>query len=221
MGRRHLEPIQQPRPGKQPIPFDGRNGNAQDFSGLGFHQAAKKPKFDDAARSGIGSGQVRQRLIDRQNVNRLRVLEVRHVQELHAHLGARTLARVPGSRVIHEDPAHLLSHRGQEMGPIVPFQLIRAEQPEVRFVHQGRRLQCVTATLAAKILRRATAKLRVQQGHELLERAALALPDPRQHRLQLGTPCPPFWEPRLSIAGAGFAKSVYVPWFTSLVHAQA
>ena len=157
-----LEPIQQPRLGKQPIPFNGRNGNAQNFSGLGFHQAAKKPELYDATRSRIGSGQVRQRLIDRQEVNRLRVLEVRHVLELHSHLGARTLARVPGSRVIHEDTAHLLRHRGQEMGPIVPFQLIRAEQPEVCFVHQGRRLQRVTATLAAKILRRATAELRVQ-----------------------------------------------------------
>ena len=75
-----LEPIQQPRPGKQPIPFDGRDGNAENFSGLGFHQAAKKPELHDAARSRIGGGQLRQRLIDRQEVYGLRVLEVRHVR---------------------------------------------------------------------------------------------------------------------------------------------
>ena len=51
---------------------------------------------------------------------------------------------------------HLLSHRGEEMGPIVPLQLIGAEQPEVGFVDQGRRLQRVTAAFAAKIVRRAT-----------------------------------------------------------------
>ena len=55
------------------------------------------------------------------------MLEARHVLKFHAHLGARTLVRVPGSRVVHEDTAHLLSHRGQEMGPIVPIQLIRSE----------------------------------------------------------------------------------------------
>src|SRR5262249_43244343 len=84
---------------------------------------------------------------------------------------------VPGR--FDQDPPHRLGGRHEEMSPAVPFgRIIR--QPNIGFMHEGRRLKRLARTLLSQFRRRQFAQLVVDQREELIRGLGIALLNRRQ-----------------------------------------
>jgi len=69
---------------------------------------------------------------------------------------------------------------------IPPIDLALVDQPDVRLMNQGRRLQGVVGPLAPKLARGHAAKLRIDQGQQLRERRLVATAPVAEQRRDVG-----------------------------------
>ena len=76
--------------------------------------------------------------------------------------------------VIDQDPAHDLRRDTKEMRSILPIDLALVDEPDVRLMNEGRRLQGVVGPLAPKLARGNAAKLRIDEWQQLVERSPVA-----------------------------------------------
>jgi hypothetical protein len=77
--------------------------------------------------------------------------------------------------VVDEDAAHGLGRRGEEVAPAVPvLSPALADQPDVRFVDQGRGLERLAGRLVGQLQSRQFAQLVVDQRQQLAGRVGLA-----------------------------------------------
>src|SRR5450631_795630 len=76
--------------------------------------------------------------------------------------------------VVHQDLPHQLRRNRKEMGAILPLGKILIDQTNVSFVDQGGALQGVTRALVLQVMMSDTAQLCVNQGHQRVERFAVA-----------------------------------------------
>jgi hypothetical protein len=84
------------------------------------------------------------------------------------------------ARVLDEDAAHGLGGGGEEMTATAPARVLRPDQPQIRLVHQGRRLERLAGLLLRQLLCRQLAQLVVNQGQKSLGRLRLTLLDRRE-----------------------------------------
>ena len=90
-------------------------------------------------------------------------------------ISAPLLAQFP-ARVFDENPAHRFGGSGKKMSPAFPPQgLIRVDKPNIRLMHQSRRLQRMIRTLVGHPCGRQTSQLRVHQRKQLLGRIRIAV----------------------------------------------
>lgn len=69
------------------------------------------------------------------------------------------------------------------MRAILPVHLPLIDEPDEHLVYEGRRLQGVVRSLAAKLARRHTPELRIDKWQQLIERSPVAAtPLAEQHR---------------------------------------
>src|SRR5215472_8562845 len=71
-------------------------------------------------------------------------------------------------RPIHEQMAHCLGGRGEEMFPVLPRVISVAEQPQIYFVNQGGWLQGLTGRLLGQFESGQLSQLVVHEGKQLL-----------------------------------------------------
>ena len=64
----------------------------------------------------------------------------------------RPLLRVPGARVVDEDPPHLGRDGGEEMRAVLPVGSLFAEQASVDLMDERRRLQRMVGALRSQIV---------------------------------------------------------------------
>lgn len=79
------------------------------------------------------------------------------------------------ARVINQNVAHHLSRDAEEVGAVLPRDVRPLDEPEIRFVDDGRRLQRVVGALLAQIIFRQLAQLSV---HLLKEHVGCRLVTP-------------------------------------------
>ena len=94
--------------------------------------------------------------------------------ERDVHRVAAALLKSPGSRDVHEHPAHLSRRHRQEVLAVLPLHALRVDQPEIGLVDERRGLQAVPGALAGQAVTRDAMELGVHGLHELLERSAVA-----------------------------------------------
>jgi hypothetical protein len=83
--------------------------------------------------------------------------------------------------VIDQHAPHQAGRDAEKVRAILPADAAGVGQPEERFVHQGRGLQGVTATLAAHVPASQAAKLRLHERRQPFERTVVAVrPRPQQ-----------------------------------------
>ena len=85
------------------------------------------------------------------------------------------LAGLAPARVIDEDPAHGLRGNREELRPVLPARPMLLHQAHPGFVHERRGLQRVALSFVAQPDARHLAQLGVDERHELLSGASVAL----------------------------------------------
>ena len=111
-------------------------------------ESAKRAKLDDPRQLSVDLGQAIERMVQREDgylVWRGDVLGC-----IHGHT-AHTLApfvRAMTTSVVDEDAAHDLCRDTEEVRAILPIDLALVNEPHVRLMDQGRRLQGVVRALA-------------------------------------------------------------------------
>jgi hypothetical protein len=76
---------------------------------------------------------------------------------------------------IDQDSPHDLRAHGHEMHPIVPVDALYVDQPEVRLVHERRRLQRMTGALVSHIAVGEVAQLVMEQSGQPIQRSSVAI----------------------------------------------
>src|SRR5215510_8384181 len=142
--------------------------------GLLDRESAKRPKLDDPGELGVHFVQAIEGVIQREDRYFVWRGDVfRLVDGYAGHTVAPFIGAVTTS-VIDQDPTHDLSGDTEEMSTILPIDLALVDEPDVRLMYQGRRLQGVVGALAPKLARGHPAKLRVDEWQQLTERSAVA-----------------------------------------------
>jgi hypothetical protein len=96
--------------------------------------------------------------------------------------------------LVHQDAAHGLGRGGKEVAAAVPLRLSHLRvarrrgrnQPQIGFIHQGGRLQCLPRLLVGELLGRQLAQLVVDQRQELVGGVRVALFDGGQDAGDIG-----------------------------------
>jgi hypothetical protein len=137
-------------------------------------ESAKRAKLDDPRQLSVDLGQAIERMVQGEDgylVGRGDVLGF--IQGHTAHTLA-PFVRAMTTSVVDEDAAHDLRRDTKEVRAILPIDLALVDEPEVRLMNQGRRLQRVVRTLAPKLACGHPAKLRVDEWQQLTERSPVA-----------------------------------------------
>jgi hypothetical protein len=71
--------------------------------------------------------------------------------------------------VVHQDLAHYGCGDAEEMGAVSPIRIGSLDHPQVGFMDQGRRLECVARHLMTEKARRNASQFPINQGHYLVE----------------------------------------------------
>jgi hypothetical protein len=131
-----------------------------------FRQSAKEAQFDDLARPAAEAIQIAERFVERDQVavNRLRRFIRLFEREPQAVSVAPARALTAG--VIHQNPSHLPRGDDEEMGAVLPFDPPVAEQPQVDFVDQSRRLKRVINAFLPQVLAGEQSQFVVNQSEE-------------------------------------------------------
>ncbi len=64
---------------------------------------------------------------------------------------------------VNQNTAHELGRKGEEMGTVLPPHLTRVDEPQIGFVDQCRRLQCMAGPLAGHVVAREAVEVVVNQ----------------------------------------------------------
>lgn len=78
--------------------------------------------------------------------------------------------------MVHEDAAHDASGQREEMCAVVPRDVLRVDQPEIRLVDERRRLETVSRTLSCHTAPRDPVELPMDERNQSLEGTLVALP---------------------------------------------
>jgi len=177
-------PISQEEPGVRglPIPIDGLGGDVQDIGCFVHGQAAKESQLDNLAHASIERRQSAERIVEGNEVVLLRVEQLLDVIKTHRNRTPATFLPVPVAGELHQDSPHHLRRDGEEVRAIPPFDSIDVDQPQVRLVHQRRRLQRMIRPLPAHVVPGETVELLIDQRDQSVEGGAVALA-PRSEEL--------------------------------------
>jgi hypothetical protein len=89
---------------------------------------------------------------------------------------AATLGAAPLARVVYQHMPHHFGSDGEEMRPILPFDLMIGQQPEKCLLHQRRGLHAVVFALASQVTPRDLIQLPLNQGQQSVQGGAVSLP---------------------------------------------
>ena len=162
------ELAEEPGLGRFPVPDDGFRRYVQDVRRLFDAEAAKEPQLDDLAHTGVEHRQRAQCITESDKAALLRLRQLSEVIDIHANCTGATFLPVSAAGRLDEDPSHHLRRQRQEVRPVSPFDAVDLNQPQVRLVHQGRRLQRMIRSLLAHVASRQPVELAVQEWNQSL-----------------------------------------------------
>lgn len=163
----------EPDSGESPIALNGAWSDADDGANLLHGETAEVSELDDFGLAGILLLEPGERFIEQRDLVETLGRDGELVLQLDAfHLSA-ALIGVAGAGVVDEDAAHDVGGEADEMGAVVPVDVL-LDQAEVGFIDQGGRLQGVVGALAAHAGVRDAMQLCVDERQELLGRCSIA-----------------------------------------------
>src|SRR5262245_47228394 len=124
-------------------------------------ESAKRAKLDDPRQLSVDLGQAIERMVQRKDgylVWRGDVLPFVHRHTRHT---LASLVRAVTTSVVDQDAPHDLRRHTKEVRAILPIDLALVDEPDVRLMDQGRRLQGVVRALVPQLAGGHPAKLRV------------------------------------------------------------
>ncbi len=164
--------------------MDALRGNRKNLGGFLYAQTAEETKLDDASFAFIEPGKRIERVVQANQL--LIALDDRDiVSERDPAVLSGALFGSPGSRCIHEDPAHDLGGDREEVRAILPANTLRFNEAQEGLIDERGGLKCVMAALAHEIVLCAPVQLGVDQGNQTVERRSIAPPpgsEERRHR---------------------------------------
>ncbi len=127
----------------------------------------EKSHFDDLGLTRIKLGELFHCLIQRENFLIALWGKGDGFIEFDATGAAAPLLAFPLPGVIHQDSAHRLSADGEKMGAPLPIYPRLIDQPQIRLMHQGRRLEGMVSPLVAEMPGREGFEFIVDKRHQL------------------------------------------------------
>src|SRR5207244_1787913 len=127
---------QQPHLGYLPVTRDSIRRHVD--SGCGFieGQASEKPKLDDTAFTLIDFPKSGERLIERHNIRVGLWRGERDVIQRDLDCAAAALLIKPGASAIDENAAHHACSHSEEMGSVLPADLIDIDQTQISLINK-------------------------------------------------------------------------------------
>ncbi len=71
--------------------------------------------------------------------------------------------------MVDQNPAHHASGDPEKLRAVLPVYGLLVDEPEIRFVHESRGLQCVIGAFSIQILLRKAPQFVVNDGHQFVE----------------------------------------------------
>ena len=168
----------QPGPRERPEAIRRPRRDAECLAGVRQRQAREIPQLDELRGGRIGLGQPRQGLIQGDQI--LARLDGGQVQVGHIvpdQPAAMFVRRLP-TRLVNQDAPHRLGRRRKKMPAVVPLRAaVVADQAQIGFVDERRRLQGLAGLLLGQFLRCELPQLLLDQRQELLRRLRFAAAD--------------------------------------------
>jgi hypothetical protein len=173
-----------------PITVHRRRGDAQDISGAFDGEASEEAQFHDTALLRVDPRETLESIVYGYQVHIPAPREGDRLIEHQQRLAAAPLKRIAFAGVANQNAANDLSCDSEKMVAVLETDSALIDQLEVRFVHQGRALQCVVWPLSPKLVCGQLAQLCVDQGSQLIQGRLVSIaPFQEQRRdvLRLGT----------------------------------
>lgn len=159
-----LETVVQPRPDVSPIAIGSSTRNSQGFCGFPVRQAAEKSQLDQLGTGRIIFGKLSDRFVKSKQVVVRRIDGDLDLIEVDASSIAAAFQTLSVTGPVDQKSSHGLSCSSKKMPPRIPvLNFIDVDQPNKRFVNQGRRLQGMIRSFARQFDSRQFAQLLVHQ----------------------------------------------------------
>ena len=175
--------LSEPRESRHPRSLDRLARYAQGLCRFLDRKTGEYAALDDAKGAFVDLREALQREVDRQHLFDFRVSEERHVVLVIKGDGAVFAAAFDPRarpRVIDQDPPHRLGGDGEEAIAIGGGKLALPQKAKIDLMNEGGGRERVIGRLSPELSPRDVTKLVVHEGHELLERIAIACAPPRK-----------------------------------------
>ena len=163
--------VEQPGLGVTPVALDRRRETPSARAASSSREAGEVAQLDELGLDRVVGLELRQRLVEGQEVLRGGRGRDVDVVELLACPLAAMLLRPLAAGIFDQDAAHGLGGRGEEVTTALPpLDVIRADQTEIRLVHQRRGLEGLARLLLRQPLLGEAAQLAVDERQEFTGR---------------------------------------------------
>ena len=169
---RRFELAKEKRPREGPSPLQRRWRNVERLGRFLHREPAEEPELDEPSIHRIHRGETLQRLIERQHVDRSFRRWQQALVKRHAFAMSAPLGRVPRPRALDQDLAHQARRDAEEVRPVARS-CGTASEAQPCFVHESRRIECLTGPFAAHLRVRDSPQLLVDEGQQRIDGAFL------------------------------------------------
>lgn len=158
----------EPQPGRSPVLRNLAPRHSESVRSLVERQAAEETKLDQLLARRIERTETFERVVQGENVMVGRLIRRNPAVERDATPRTATPGGRPAPGCIHENLTHGARGDAEEMRPALEIECRPAREPNVRLVHQSRRLECVPRTFMTELLCGETPQLRVHEPKKLV-----------------------------------------------------
>src|SRR5438128_3531374 len=149
--------------------------NPHDFGSLFDGQATEEAQLDTAAVVRFQGGEFFKRVIERDQLDFGLAVEAVGIAQRETTLAAAAFSRLPAARMINQDIANQMGGQSEELRAMLPVDALLLDQSQIDFVDNDRRLQRDIRRLAAQVAFGESAKLIINQRHQLIARQIITI----------------------------------------------
>jgi hypothetical protein len=165
---------EKPGSGDPPVPLHGFDRNPDDLRGFLDAQPAEEAQLHYPTLSRVDARESIERLIECEHFNAARLRDDQHFVEAHVQRISPTLRHASPACMVHQDAPHDLSAQRQEMEPAVAADSAGPFELEIRLVGEGGGFDALARAPMSELLARDTTQLRIDNGHQAVERVPIA-----------------------------------------------
>jgi hypothetical protein len=165
----------QPGLAKAEVAADGLDGYVQKFRRFLSRETAKEAHLNDPGFTRVLFFQLTERAIQIEKGVRAGIARLSGILKSHFDVAAATFAGIPHAGMVHQDLAHELGGDAEKVCPAAVVRLILTDQPHIRFMDEGGRLESMVSPLPAQVAVGETAQLPIGKRDQLVRRGLVTL----------------------------------------------